>query len=720
MSPNPTPPDNRLQALIFLTNATRELLGEAAGPPAPWEARLKLLNASENERLRVAVAGTVKSGKSTLVNALVGRDALKRGAGIITSLVTRVRPGESLRARVHLKGWAQVNREATEAALFLGGADDGREADLRRAEDRARLEAALEALGDEAYSESGSFDRNVALLRAYLEGYGAVHELIREEEHTVEFAGDEFVRHQQFSGSDATAAYVEELVLEMPGLPFPGSYEIGDCQGYDSPNPRHMEKVQEYLMGAHAVVYVVSSRVGVREADLRLVHDIKALGLLDATTFVLNTDLGEHKSAEELPVLRAEMESVLRGLAGEVSIYTFSALRALLLARRRAGESLSKQEELFLALWEETAAGATDEFDAFVAFLDEELGGGRRRRITSAREAVARQAADALRARVATARALAGAEADQLDAQVQALKEARDRVANSLESLERTLKGTAETLRVELFRKLEDAFHPSRGAIAREVLEELGTLRAPAGSLEAADRKNLLRQMAKIYQEMKAAAQRFRVESVNPRAVERIRSIWKEVSADLASTAAAQADLLVHSVEAYRSKAAALGIQVPPLELPPLDPSIGRRTIPLYSATTYGSGPGTTEQVLSFAAKWTRKAAVGWAKRLLQAKERHGFAHAMLADGAEAVRAIIVEEARWDLLEYTEKLKYRVLGKSLEELVSAWSAAYRETVDALVVDLERLADRLQEKESQREDLIPRLEDLLRTLDRAAA
>jgi len=44
--------------------------------------------------IRVAVVGAIKSGKSTFVNALFGGDYLKRGAGVVTSIVTRIRPGD--------------------------------------------------------------------------------------------------------------------------------------------------------------------------------------------------------------------------------------------------------------------------------------------------------------------------------------------------------------------------------------------------------------------------------------------------------------------------------------------------------------------------------------------------------------------------------------------------------------------------------------------------
>ncbi len=61
--------------------------------------------------IRVAVIGTVKSGKSTFVNSLFKGDYLKRGAGIVTSIVTRIRTGKKLKAVLFFKSWDEVNAD---------------------------------------------------------------------------------------------------------------------------------------------------------------------------------------------------------------------------------------------------------------------------------------------------------------------------------------------------------------------------------------------------------------------------------------------------------------------------------------------------------------------------------------------------------------------------------------------------------------------------------
>ena len=62
------------------------------------------------EIIRVAVVGPIKSGKSTFVNSLLKGDYLKRGAGVVTSIVTRIRCGPSLKATLYFKFWEEKLR----------------------------------------------------------------------------------------------------------------------------------------------------------------------------------------------------------------------------------------------------------------------------------------------------------------------------------------------------------------------------------------------------------------------------------------------------------------------------------------------------------------------------------------------------------------------------------------------------------------------------------
>lgn len=63
-----------------------------------------------DEPLRVAIAGKVKAGKSTLLNAMVGEELAPTDAGECTRIVTWYRDGPAYRVAVHLAGGATQQR----------------------------------------------------------------------------------------------------------------------------------------------------------------------------------------------------------------------------------------------------------------------------------------------------------------------------------------------------------------------------------------------------------------------------------------------------------------------------------------------------------------------------------------------------------------------------------------------------------------------------------
>ena len=89
-----------------------------------------------NEPIRIALAGTLKAGKSTLVNALVGEDIAPTDATEATRLVTRFRHGPTPKVTANHRGGRRTNvpitRDAVEGGLTFSfdGLDAGDVEDL--------------------------------------------------------------------------------------------------------------------------------------------------------------------------------------------------------------------------------------------------------------------------------------------------------------------------------------------------------------------------------------------------------------------------------------------------------------------------------------------------------------------------------------------------------------------------------------------------------------
>ena len=128
--------------------------------------------------VRVAVVGPIKSGKSTFVNSLFQNDYLKRGAGVITSLVTKIRCGDQLKATVSFKAWDEINDDIEHGLSLLPIEQDESESlrfDLRKESHRILLQEALNSLKTDQLIVDDSRNLNTVLLSSYLKGYDRIN-----------------------------------------------------------------------------------------------------------------------------------------------------------------------------------------------------------------------------------------------------------------------------------------------------------------------------------------------------------------------------------------------------------------------------------------------------------------------------------------------------------------------------------------------------------------
>ena len=313
----------------------------------------------DENRCRMAVVGTVKSGKSTLINSLLGYDLLKRGAGIVTAMITRIEPGDRAGAVLYFKDWEEVNGELNSAlSLFPSPVLLERKEgyDIRQPEDRRLLTQALAQADQAQLLHLDMLDKNYILVKSFLEGYDEVQKILAGGSQRLEFNAAELTAHQQLVGREAEAVYLKDVRLKLP-FPWPAKgLELGDCQGSDSPIPQHLAQVQNYLIGADLVIYVVSSRIGLRQADYKFLTDLKRMRLWENCVFVLNLDLNELENLAEAQSLAERWQRELAVFQTESPVFTFSGLDLLLHRLKEQGQSLSPKDQGMLQIWETDAA----------------------------------------------------------------------------------------------------------------------------------------------------------------------------------------------------------------------------------------------------------------------------------------------------------------------------------------------------------------------------
>lgn len=349
------------EELLNINREVYSLLSRAESVPgmtehafAGWEETCKGINKQiEKEIIRVAVVGSIKSGKSTFINALFKGDYLKRGAGVVTSIVTRVCSGKSLKAKLLFKTWDEINADIRQAMVLLPSLSQDSEKghyDIRRRKDRKDLEQALTALSTEQLINKGARNVNSILLSSYLKGYESVQDIIASEPMVKQYEDDRFREHRAFVSNEFLAVYLRDIHLEINSDKIDRHIEIADCQGSDSPNPLHIAMIQDYLLLTHLIIYVISSRTGLREADIKFLSMIRKMGIMDNILFVVNCDFSEHESTSELNTLIKKIKEELSLIKPAPEIFSFSALFNLF---KKLRQNLSSKDSLRLDQWEQ-------------------------------------------------------------------------------------------------------------------------------------------------------------------------------------------------------------------------------------------------------------------------------------------------------------------------------------------------------------------------------
>ncbi|BBO87442.1 dynamin family protein [Desulfosarcina ovata] len=481
------------------------------------------------ETMRVAVVGAIKSGKSTLVNTLFGGDFLKRGAGVVTSIVTRVRCSEKLRATLFLKNWAAVNEDIGQASLLLPAqhrADEGSAGfDLRREPDRRILERALSELAADQLITNDTRSAGSVLLSSYLTGFDRVQPYIGDDDSNAVFENGRFSQHRDFVGDDTMAVYLKDVLLEID-RPGPGEgVEIADCQGSDSPNPLHMAMIQDYLSMAHLTVYAISSRTGVRQADIRFLSMIRNMGIMDSVVFVVNCDLSEHESLDSLHESLKRIQADLSLICPEPEIFSFSSLFLLM---DQIEDQLSPRDRDRLSHWRRETAMVdfcSAEWARFQAFLDHKIRRERSALLLKNHLERLEIVSSGISNWIGFQHALLTRDSGGAKALADRLHDQRGRLDRLKLTVKNTLDGAVHQVKNDMKRAVDQFFDAhGDGAVARLIHFVHGypvEMQRYADSLQSA---GFARTLYLVFQEFKQVVDRHMAESVNPEVIRFLQS----------------------------------------------------------------------------------------------------------------------------------------------------------------------------------------------------
>ena len=631
---------------------------------------------SENT-IRIAAVGPIKSGKSSFVNALLGGDYLKRGAGVVTSFVTRVSCGQGLTAQLVFKTWPQINDDIEQALVLFPSLDwhtEKGQFDIRTETERAALAQALETLTPEQLVSQDARNANSVLLASYLNGYARVADFITEAPAVIRYGQKRFAEHRDFAGNDDLAVYLKDIQLEICSPHLERHVEIADCQGSDSPNPLHLAMIQDYLLQTHFIVYVISSRTGLRRADIKFLSIIKKMGILDNILFVFNADFSEHDSLEDLQHLRAKVAEELAILRPEPEIYTFSVLFNLF----RAGEDqLTDKDRGRLAQWRtdtDLVAFSDAESQRFLNDLQHKLiDEAAYLRLRNHVERLLVMAAD-IGNLLKMKQELLRADEDRAGDIVKRIGANRQRMAQIRSVIKNTLDGGIHKLRKEMRIDVDRFFDPHATDIMRQMTDFIRTYHVPAWQehLQNLATAGFANTLYHVYQEFKQALDGFIAETINPEIFRFIRDRERRLVEYLHTVAEPYSAMVEEAIDEFQETAEALGIATAAegirqhAPLPGLDVirQTSRLQMPPANAAMRYSATVKTEAIMRLGAY---KVLRGFRKLLRKpVEEGRGEEVQALKDGVERMKKETERSLLFHFKDYRENIKFGYIFKMVE------------------------------------------------------
>ncbi len=676
---------------------------------------------------RVAVVGTVKAGKSTLINALLGQDVLKRGAGIVTAMITRLQPAPEPQARLVFKDWEEINGEINRALTFFPSPllrERTSPLDLREPGDRELLLQVLAEVDRDRLLQQDSLDQNYVLLASYAEGYPPLQEKLSRERRVLELRAAELAEHQSLVSRENQAVFLKDVLLRLP-FPWPAaSLEVGDCQGSDSPIPQHLAQVQNYLLQTDLLVYVISSRVGLRRADYKFLGDILRMRSWEHVLFVVNLDLAEFDHPGAVRELTDRLARELRRLYPQPPIFSFSALNLLLARLQARGEPLSTRDQALLAVWEGVPEMVRLSRDGAESFAEEfqRLIAARHSRLLlsgclSRLQAVARSLEETTRLH----QQLLGNDLETFGQVKKRLLVHRQPLQGVLRALISALKGMAEDLKQALRKKIDVFFDSRHGDVGRQISQFIDSYQADLSQLELGDKlSSFMPGLYLVYQGFQRQLLAYLTEEINVRILEFVRQqddwLQTEVSRLLAPLAATLQD----AVTRYYDEIRALGIPTPAPTLdalswqPPADLHPRLFSLELHMdwrlrrEALMRLGVSLVNDTLERLRAW-------WSKDPPGAK-RHRLVQS-LTGALGSIKKYARQELATALLDYSEGMKFQYFFPLVDHLVTSQENAWTTALSALLVDFDSLQQLVVQQEDQKNQRRQRLAEVLQHLAR---
>jgi GTPase SAR1 family protein len=689
--------------------------------------------------VRVAVVGPIKSGKSTFINSILGHDYLKRGAGVITSIVTKIRSGPLLRANLFFKSWREVNSDMAQALVLLPFSDwqsKDRIFDIRSKQDRIELHQAMSSLNSSEMIIRDSRNANSVLLMSYLKGYDKIKEIVTSENIVKEYGSKQFSKHKEFVGNDSLAVYLKDVRLEIDNNEMDDIVELADCQGSDSSNPLHLAMIQDYLLLTHYLIYVISSRTGLRQADIKFLSMIKKMGIIENILFVINGDISEHESINDLKSLVGRVLEELSLIVPEPDIFTFSSLFNLFKANE---DTLATKDQQRLDQWKgqkKLVTFSNKESRRFVSLFFRKL----------TREKYTLLLKNHLeRLGVIIEGVLNWSHVNQgiLSREEGNLKEFLEKVRMHQEKMSQvkrvvknTLDGSIPKAKSELKKEIDRFFDLKSGFVLSKISDFVRTYTVPSSRYEdVIKHSGFTNTLYLIYQDFKIALDGFIAEKINPEIIHFIGKTEKKIQVYFEEVANPYVLIAQDAIQEYKDSMAAFEIALShsrPESVPLIDMNLikgiaGIKFTPVNASMRY-SVRVKSEAIMRLGFY----SALKILRRILKKPFPNNKQEEILAldDGVRRIKRETEKSIIVHFRDYKENIKFQYFFKLIESIVNNSYDILRKRIEIYSSDLSLILDSAHTKntdkakaagtirsiEASANIIIDRIEDLRKKID----
>jgi hypothetical protein len=475
--------------------------------------------------------------------------------------------------------------------------------------------------------------------------------------------------------------------------------------------------IQDYLLLTHLIIYVISSRTGLREADIKFLSMIKKMGIIENIIFIVNCDFSEHESMADLKSLLTKVEEELALITTNPDTYSISALFNLFKAQQN---NLSEKDLNRLKQWQDEielvsfSESETNRFEtSFYKILTKERYALLLKNHLERLDVITRGMDHWIFAH----KSIISQDAVNTSEVIEKVKQHQDRINHIKSMIKHTFDGGIQKINNELKADVDRFFDVRSGKILQAITGFIKDYKIPPDqyeeNLKASGFSNTL---YLIFQEFKQSLDSFMAELINPEIIRFLKEKELRIQEHLISIAGPFDTLMQEAVVEYNRMTEGFETDhqhdnkktIEPLPIDPIKDIVGL-TIPPATASIRYTAKVKTEAVMRLGFYTVVKIF----KRLLRKPIRSNNEEEVLAlkDGISRMKHDTEKSIVFHFKDYRENIKYQYIFKLVEALSNSYYQALLNRFRTHVADLSDIVDLIDNEQIDKEKAFSVLQEM---------